>query len=101
MSLKHFERCILQTPVEKLLTRAMEWDFEIFDFHSRTGEHALLYLSCHLLRSLGLLTSFPHLSLSKFFSFFADIERVRRRSPELFASNTGSVPTRRSVAVWD
>ncbi|WP_298455067.1 GntR family transcriptional regulator [uncultured Cellulomonas sp.] len=32
---------------------------------------------------------------------FADIERVRRRSPELFASNAGSVPTRRSVAVWD
>lgn len=32
---------------------------------------------------------------------FADIERVRRRSPELFSSNTGSVPTRRSVAVWD
>ena len=32
---------------------------------------------------------------------FADIERVRQRSPELFASNTGSVPTRRSVAVWD
>jgi GntR family transcriptional regulator, rspAB operon transcriptional repressor len=31
----------------------------------------------------------------------ADIEQVRRRSPELFASNTGSVPTRRSVAVWD
>jgi DNA-binding GntR family transcriptional regulator len=32
---------------------------------------------------------------------FADIERVRQRSPELFASNTDSVPTRRSVAVWD
>lgn len=32
---------------------------------------------------------------------FADIERVRRRSPELFSSNTDSVPTRRSVAVWD
>jgi DNA-binding GntR family transcriptional regulator len=32
---------------------------------------------------------------------FADIERVRRRSPELFSSNSGSVPTRRSVAVWD
>jgi DNA-binding GntR family transcriptional regulator len=32
---------------------------------------------------------------------FADIERVRRRSPELFSSNTASVPTRRSVAVWD
>ncbi len=32
---------------------------------------------------------------------FADIERVRLRSPDLFASNTESVPTRRSVAVWD
>ena len=32
---------------------------------------------------------------------FADIERVRQRSPELFSSNSGSVPTRRSVAVWD
>lgn len=32
---------------------------------------------------------------------FDDIERVRRRSPELFSSNSGSVPTRRSVAVWD
>lgn len=32
---------------------------------------------------------------------FDDIERVRQRSPELFSSNSGSVPTRRSVAVWD
>ena len=32
---------------------------------------------------------------------FADIERVRRRSPELFSSNSSSVPTRRSVAVWE
>jgi DNA-binding GntR family transcriptional regulator len=32
---------------------------------------------------------------------FSDIERVRRRSPELFASNSGSVPIRRSIAVWD
>lgn len=32
---------------------------------------------------------------------FADIERVRRRSPELFSSNSGAVPIRRSVAVWD
>jgi len=31
---------------------------------------------------------------------FDDIERVRRRSPELFAPSTGR-PTRRSVAVWD
>ncbi len=32
---------------------------------------------------------------------FADIERLRRRSPELFSSNTATVPTRRSIAVWD
>lgn len=32
---------------------------------------------------------------------FEDIEQVRERFPELFASNTGTVPTRRSVAVWD
>ncbi|WP_258804382.1 GntR family transcriptional regulator [Pseudarthrobacter sp. NS4] len=32
---------------------------------------------------------------------FADIERVRRRSPELFSSNSGAVPIRRSVAVWE
>lgn len=31
---------------------------------------------------------------------FDDIERVRARSPELFATNTGA-PTRRSVAVWE
>jgi DNA-binding GntR family transcriptional regulator len=32
---------------------------------------------------------------------FDDIERVRRRSPELFASNDASVPVRRSVTVWE
>lgn len=32
---------------------------------------------------------------------FADIEKVRERSPELFASNDTSIPTRRSVAVWE
>jgi len=32
---------------------------------------------------------------------FTDIQRVRERSPDLFASNTEAVPTRRSVAVWD
>lgn len=32
---------------------------------------------------------------------FADIERVRSHSPELFSVNSGSVPIRRSVAVWD
>ncbi len=32
---------------------------------------------------------------------FDDIQAVRERSPELFASNAESVPTRRSVAVWD
>ncbi|MFC7876927.1 GntR family transcriptional regulator [Isoptericola sp. NPDC057391] len=31
---------------------------------------------------------------------FDDIEQVRARSPELFASDAGSVPVRRSVAVW-
>ncbi len=31
---------------------------------------------------------------------FDDIEQVRERSPELFASDAGSVPVRRSVAVW-
>lgn len=31
---------------------------------------------------------------------FDDIERVRTRSPELFAANTGA-PVRRSVAVWE
>ncbi|MBI9113880.1 GntR family transcriptional regulator [Sanguibacter suaedae] len=31
---------------------------------------------------------------------FADIESVQRHSPELFASNTGTAPRRRSVAVW-
>ncbi|HEY0217767.1 MAG TPA: GntR family transcriptional regulator [Cellulomonas sp.] len=32
---------------------------------------------------------------------FADIEQVRRRRPELFASNSTGVPTRRTVAVWE
>lgn len=32
---------------------------------------------------------------------FSDIERVRRRSPDLFSSNTGSAPVRRSIAIWD
>jgi DNA-binding GntR family transcriptional regulator len=32
---------------------------------------------------------------------FDDIERVRRRSPELFASNDTGVPVRRSVTVWE
>ncbi|GLY31913.1 GntR family transcriptional regulator [Kineosporia sp. NBRC 101731] len=31
---------------------------------------------------------------------FEDIERVRRRSPELFAADPNAVPVRRSVAVW-
>ncbi|GAA0517243.1 GntR family transcriptional regulator [Saccharopolyspora thermophila] len=31
---------------------------------------------------------------------FDDIEQIRERSPELFASNSGSVPVRRSIAVW-
>jgi DNA-binding GntR family transcriptional regulator len=33
-------------------------------------------------------------------SVFGDIEKIRHRSPELFAS-TDSVPVRRSVAVWE
>jgi DNA-binding GntR family transcriptional regulator len=32
---------------------------------------------------------------------FADVERIRARSPELFASNSSSVPTRRNVVVWE
>lgn len=31
---------------------------------------------------------------------FADIESVRRHSPELFASSTGVAPRRKNVAVW-
>lgn len=31
---------------------------------------------------------------------FADIESVRRHSPELFATNTGIAPRRKNVAVW-
>ncbi|POX38920.1 GntR family transcriptional regulator [Streptomyces sp. Ru73] len=32
---------------------------------------------------------------------FDDVERVRARSPELFAKDTGSVPVRRNVVVWE
>ncbi|WP_228004139.1 GntR family transcriptional regulator [Amycolatopsis sp. YIM 10] len=32
---------------------------------------------------------------------FADIERIRERKPELFASNSDSTPVRRNVVVWD
>ena len=32
---------------------------------------------------------------------FDDIEKTRRRSPELFAADDGSVPVRRSIAVWE
>ncbi|MGI5472455.1 GntR family transcriptional regulator [Streptomyces sp. CA-132043] len=32
---------------------------------------------------------------------FDDVERVRARSPELFAADTGSVPVRRNVVVWE
>ncbi|MEU0466268.1 MULTISPECIES: GntR family transcriptional regulator [unclassified Amycolatopsis] len=32
---------------------------------------------------------------------FADIERIRARKPELFASNTNSTPVRRNVVVWE
>ncbi len=30
-----------------------------------------------------------------------DVERIRARSPELFASDSGSVPVRRNVVVWE
>jgi hypothetical protein len=32
---------------------------------------------------------------------FDDVERIRRRSPELFARNVDSVPVRRNVVVWE
>jgi len=32
---------------------------------------------------------------------FDDIEKTRRRSPELFAADDGTVPVRRSIAVWE
>ncbi|NYI92554.1 DNA-binding GntR family transcriptional regulator [Amycolatopsis endophytica] len=32
---------------------------------------------------------------------FADIERIRERKPDLFASNTGTTPVRRNVVVWE
>ncbi|MET9864023.1 GntR family transcriptional regulator [Streptomyces smyrnaeus] len=32
---------------------------------------------------------------------FSDIERIRAHSPQLFASDPGAVPVRRSVAVWE
>ncbi len=31
---------------------------------------------------------------------FEDVERIRHRSPELFATDDGSTPTRRNVVVW-
>jgi DNA-binding GntR family transcriptional regulator len=32
---------------------------------------------------------------------FSDIERIRAHSPELFASDTATVPVRRNVVVWE
>ncbi|GGY16181.1 GntR family transcriptional regulator [Streptomyces minutiscleroticus] len=32
---------------------------------------------------------------------FEDIEQIRSRSPELFASNSGAAPVRRNVVVWE
>jgi GntR family transcriptional regulator, rspAB operon transcriptional repressor len=32
---------------------------------------------------------------------FDDVERIRQRSPELFAGNPDSVPVRRNVVTWD
>ena len=31
---------------------------------------------------------------------FQDVQRIRRRFPELFAANPGAIPVRRSIAVW-
>jgi DNA-binding GntR family transcriptional regulator len=31
---------------------------------------------------------------------FDDVERIRQRSPELFASDDGAVPVRKNVVVW-
>jgi len=75
LTLSGFERALLRDPVSSLLTRSLEWDFELFEFHAATGDHALLYLSNYLLRELGLRDAFPHLDEKKFFRFFVDIER--------------------------
>ncbi|MFJ2556048.1 MULTISPECIES: GntR family transcriptional regulator [unclassified Streptomyces] len=32
---------------------------------------------------------------------FDDVERIRARSPELFATDSGTVPVRRNIAVWE
>jgi hypothetical protein len=32
---------------------------------------------------------------------FDDVEQIRLRSPELFASNRDAVPVRRNVVVWE
>ena len=32
---------------------------------------------------------------------FADVEHIRRHSPELFATSDGAVPVRRNVVVWE
>lgn len=32
---------------------------------------------------------------------FADVEHIRRHSPELFAASDGTVPVRRNVVVWE
>ncbi|MGW2258932.1 GntR family transcriptional regulator [Streptomyces sp. NPDC001780] len=32
---------------------------------------------------------------------FDDVERIRARSPELFATDSGTVPVRRNVVVWE
>lgn len=56
----------------------------------------------HVLEALlrgGASEARPHLR-THLRTVFDDIERVRSRSPELFATNTGA-PTRRSVAVWE
>lgn len=32
---------------------------------------------------------------------FDDVERIRERSPELFATDSGAVPVRRNIVVWE
>ena len=32
---------------------------------------------------------------------FDDVEKIRQRSPELFAAADGSMPVRRNVVVWE
>jgi GntR family transcriptional regulator, rspAB operon transcriptional repressor len=42
-----------------------------------------------------------HTMRSHLRAVFEDVERIRQRSPELFATDDGSVPVRRNVVVWE